>query len=889
MNKFLRLSVPALFFVLALSAVVPAAFAAAPNLTLGSSSGTVGSVITITNAQHYNSNAIIHLTMDGYVGNIETASITTNAGGNVTSGSITIPSVTAGAHTVTASDGTNSATAAFTVTKLTQNTLTVTGLPASATYLQSGITAGTSGGSGTGAVTYSAGASTACSVDSSSGVVLISSGTGTCTITATKASDSTYNSATSAGVSITVGKESSTTTVSCPSSVAYTGSALTPCTVSVTGTGGLSLTPSANYSNNTNAGTASASYTYAGDSNYSSSSDNKTFSITQLTPTIYVNNPLVVFNSAQQIADVLGSIAGVVSNILYNASSTAPTDVGTYAVTADFAPTDSTNYLSLVGASAGNFVISAAPVTVASVDAISDISVANGTSLGSAGLPTTAGVTLSDASTATLAVTWDAGTPTYDGATAGTYAFVGTLTLSGGVTNPGSLTAAVNVIVAAVPPAACNASTFDSASLGSVNGQDGWTITGASFDQAIVDNTYGYTSFGCKTLRISDSVTSGSFGDQLYSPSTTNEAGETDALNGSMSAGTRQPHFEAQFDLASVMSAQQSGMHMSVSPDRGDGARMSYLRFEDGAAGINVFFDDVQGTTNPANFVETQIATDLSRTTSHTIKFVMDFVDGDSNDVVKIYIDGTLVHTGTSWENYYRFDPESNPSLVSNSRTVDSLLFRMSGTATPANAGNGYLIDAVSLSSSGAVAPVTTHTLTYTAGTNGSIGGTATQTVNDGATGTAVSAVPEPGYTFVRWSDASIMNPRIDTNVTSDIAVTAEFAHIASGRGGLRASPTALATPAGRVLGAATSTVPSEVLGTTTYMFSKDLRFRMNNADVAELQKYLVAHGYAIPDSVTNYFGVQTLAAVKAFQKANGLPPTGYVGALTRELLNKTN
>jgi hypothetical protein len=248
---------------------------------------------------------------------------------------------------------------------------------------------------------------------------------------------------------------------------------------------------------------------------------------------------------------------------------------------------------------------------------------------------------------------------------------------------------------AAVPT--CNGSGFDNFTLGSVNGQQGWGVTGP-YDQAIVNNTYGYLSFGCKSLRVSDAVTSGSFGDQIFSASLANEAGETDALNGGMSGGTRQNHFEAAFDIASVMSTEQTGMHLSVSPDRGDGARMSYLRLEDTAAGIDVYFDDVQGTSASANFVETKVATALSRA-PHTIKFVMDFVDGPSNDVVKIYIDGTLVHTGTSWENYYRFDPESNPTLESNSRTVDSLLFRESGTAHSANAGKGFLIDNVSLMS----------------------------------------------------------------------------------------------------------------------------------------------------------------------------------------------
>lgn len=73
---------------------------------------------------------------------------------------------------------------------------------------------------------------------------------------------------------------------------------------------------------------------------------------------------------------------------------------------------------------------------------------------------------------------------------------------------------------------------------------------------------------------------------------------------------------------------------------------------------------------------------------------------------------------------------------------------------------------------------VTTYTLTYTAGANGSLTGTTSQVVNSGANGTAVTAVPDSGYTFVNWSDASTANPRTDTNVTSNLSVTANFAAI---------------------------------------------------------------------------------------------------------------
>jgi hypothetical protein len=71
---------------------------------------------------------------------------------------------------------------------------------------------------------------------------------------------------------------------------------------------------------------------------------------------------------------------------------------------------------------------------------------------------------------------------------------------------------------------------------------------------------------------------------------------------------------------------------------------------------------------------------------------------------------------------------------------------------------------------------INTYTLTYTAGANGTISGTSPQTVNYGASGTPVTAVPNTGYHFVNWSDSSTQNPRTDTNVTADISVTANFA-----------------------------------------------------------------------------------------------------------------
>ncbi|MGA2516635.1 MAG: InlB B-repeat-containing protein [Thermodesulfobacteriota bacterium] len=71
---------------------------------------------------------------------------------------------------------------------------------------------------------------------------------------------------------------------------------------------------------------------------------------------------------------------------------------------------------------------------------------------------------------------------------------------------------------------------------------------------------------------------------------------------------------------------------------------------------------------------------------------------------------------------------------------------------------------------------INTYTLTYAAGPHGSISGVSPQTVNYGASGTRVTAVPATGYSFVQWSDLSTTNPRTDKNVTANITVTAAFA-----------------------------------------------------------------------------------------------------------------
>ena len=224
--------------------------------------------------------------------------------------------------------------------------------------------------------------------------------------------------------------------------------------------------------------------------------------------------------------------------------------------------------------------------------------------------------------------------------------------------------------------------TFDSPTYttGDINNQNGWMKTG-TYDVAVVslasfsDRSPGFT--GDQALRLSNSVTSGSFGDQTFSPAVA-PAGQSTSLR----------HFESSFQIGTTTkSAVQPGLSMSVSPDNGSGARMTYLRFEDQVDGIHVFFDQARGAT----FKETDIAT-LDRTIASTITFLIDF-NAASSKAVTIKINNVVKATGSTWDSYYQTQ-EHNPTP-----TVSKMLFRFGG-APSASGGQGFLVDDLTLTSS---------------------------------------------------------------------------------------------------------------------------------------------------------------------------------------------
>jgi hypothetical protein len=217
--------------------------------------------------------------------------------------------------------------------------------------------------SGSSAVTYN-------------GVATVPTNAGTYAVSVSfTSSDPNYANATGSGTLI-INKGDSTTVVSVAGGVTFTyDAAAHPATVSVTGAGGLSLTPDPVYScghapiNVADSG-CTASYNFAGDDNHNPSSDSKTYTIGKATPLVAVSGGPFTFDGGAHAATITvtgvgGATVSGSSAVTYNALATVPTNAGTYAVSVNFTSTDN-NYDSASGS--GSILINKAnSTTVVSV------------------------------------------------------------------------------------------------------------------------------------------------------------------------------------------------------------------------------------------------------------------------------------------------------------------------------------------------------------------------------------------------------------------------------------------------------------------------------------------------------------------------------------------
>jgi Collagen triple helix repeat (20 copies) len=263
---------------------------------------------------------------------------------------------------------------------------------------------------------------------------------------------------------------------------------------------------------------------------------------------------------------------------------------------------------------------------------------------------------------------------------------------------------------------------FEDFATGTVNGQHGWLQSNNGLDINVVAAGAG------KALQASNAVVGAGYGDEAFSGSLAESAGESTASNGDYAGGNRQPHLTADFSFASTQDTEQPGLAVQVGLDRGDGKPMVVVRVKDAPDGLAVELLQSPNDANPL-----PIASGLSRVGAHSVHLDVQFVEGFANDVVAVSVDNAAPVSGTTWETAYR----SASSLVP---AVDELVVAaLDPAVTPPTAGAGLLFDDFALASDGG--PAGAAGPTGPAGTNGTDGTSGTNGTNgtngvDGTNGT---------------------------------------------------------------------------------------------------------------------------------------------------------
>ena len=306
------------------------------SISITSTSGTFGTSLTLITSGGTGTGTVTYSATTG------TASSCTVSGTSLTAGSAGTCFVTA-----TKADDTNylsesSTPTTITFAKSSQSGLTITTI--SGTYATS-LLLSTSGGSGTGSVTYVAttGTASSCTV---SGTSLTAGSAGTCLVTATKDSDTNYLSVSSSQTTVTFAKaEQSTLTVTTSSVNGIYGATYTIGTSGGSGTGNVTYSViSGNCSlsgttiSNTSAGDCYLQAAKAADTNYNSAtSSNLKFIIARKTLVLVASSPTVSYGQSYSptIIDTNSALVGsdAIGSASYSYSTSSPTNAGTYTIT----------------------------------------------------------------------------------------------------------------------------------------------------------------------------------------------------------------------------------------------------------------------------------------------------------------------------------------------------------------------------------------------------------------------------------------------------------------------------------------------------------------------------------------------------------------------------
>ena len=261
-----------------------------------------------------------------------------------------------------------------------------------------------------------------------------------------------------------------------------------------------------------------------------------------------------------------------------------------------------------------------------------------------------------------------------------------------------SHTLGANVENLTLVDAASNTQTFDDMATGPIaDGENGWKVLGPNRDQAVVDVA------GNKVFHISSDPASGDFGGP-YSPALSVAAGEP-----GLSAYQGQ---SIGFDLKAVSSI-VDGSRLEIDFANAAGTdRNNYLVIESTGNGLRIAVNE---PTNAGDWAVNDfnaftgnrtLVSDVDQSVSHHLEMRLTYVDGPDNDRIDIYLDGALIGTTTTFENYRDSSPDLAPNQDHDTNAAanltDRVLFRTGDAGQPHDGpgglNQGFNIDNVATS-----------------------------------------------------------------------------------------------------------------------------------------------------------------------------------------------
>src|SRR5262245_28993781 len=242
-----------------------------------------------------------------------------------------------------------------------------------------------------------------------------------------------------------------------------------------------------------------------------------------------------------------------------------------------------------------------------------------------------------------------------------------------------------------------NTQDFEDMALGPIaNGENGWVVQNPTVDQAVVVDPH---NAGNQVFRISSDPSNGAF-QGPYTPAARDVNGIVVTAGEPQTSANYSGH-SISFDFAPVVPGDNSRIEVDFARANATD-RNNFMVIEQTSHGIRIAVSEPTTTNgfttdNPPPASNTfphdwrTLVSGVDSTEPHHMELRLTYVDGPNNDVIEVYLDGNLIGTTTSFENYRDFSTDPHAAAFPGATHADNaeanqtnrIIFRESNNGQP--------------------------------------------------------------------------------------------------------------------------------------------------------------------------------------------------------------